>query len=96
MPEFNAESSDDDDYLSSTDDEAEKPAESKKEEKKQKAKPVKIEIDLSLTAYGNAQRYYNMKRQAASKEQRTMDASEKVTMPRESPRVLKASAFELR
>jgi len=48
------------------------------EEDQKKMKPVKVEVDLSLSAYGNAQKYYTMKRQAASKEQRTINASEKV------------------
>ena len=42
-------------------------------------KPVKVDIDLSMTAYANAQNYYNKKRQAAQKEQRTLDASTKVS-----------------
>ena len=46
--------------------------------RKQRKKPVKVEIDLSLTAYGNVQKYYTKKRQAANKEQKTMDASSKV------------------
>nr|CAB3264294.1 nuclear export mediator factor NEMF [Phallusia mammillata] len=61
--------SDDSDYLDSSD--------SEREDVKVKSKPRKVEIDLSLSAYSNAQRYYNMKRQALKKEQRTVDASTK-------------------
>ncbi len=68
MPDYNDDSSSDDD---DEDD-------GKKNEKK-KRKVVKIEIDLSVSAYGNAQRYYTMKRQAANKEQRTHDASHNVS-----------------
>ena len=45
---------------------------------KEKSKAVKVEIDLSLSAYGNVQKYYSKKRQAAHKEQKTVDASTKV------------------
>uniref|UniRef100_F6TDD6 Ribosome quality control complex subunit NEMF n=1 Tax=Ciona intestinalis TaxID=7719 RepID=F6TDD6_CIOIN len=40
-------------------------------------KPTKIEIDLSLSAYANARKYYGRKRNAAKKEQKTIDASTK-------------------
>ncbi|XP_078495726.1 LOW QUALITY PROTEIN: ribosome quality control complex subunit NEMF-like [Ciona intestinalis] len=40
-------------------------------------KPTKIEIDLSLSAYTNARKYYGRKRNAAKKEQKTIDASTK-------------------
>lgn len=40
-------------------------------------KPTKIDIDLGLSAYANARKYYNLKRNAAAKEQKTVDATEK-------------------
>eukprot|EP00731_Ephydatia_muelleri_P028292 Em0019g1165a len=46
--------------------------------KKKKAKKgTKVDIDLSLSAHANARRYYDQKRHAATKEQKTIDASEK-------------------
>ena len=43
-----------------------------------KQKGIKVDIDLSLSAYSNARRYYDQKKQAARKEQKTADASYKV------------------
>ncbi|XP_078591678.1 ribosome quality control complex subunit NEMF-like isoform X2 [Branchiostoma floridae x Branchiostoma japonicum] len=40
-------------------------------------RPMKIDIDLALSAYANAKKYYDQKRHAAKKEQKTIDASEK-------------------
>ncbi|ESN98868.1 hypothetical protein HELRODRAFT_66726 [Helobdella robusta] len=40
-------------------------------------KPMKIDIDLNWSAYANARRYFDMKRQAALKELKTLDASTK-------------------
>ncbi|CAK8671824.1 unnamed protein product [Clavelina lepadiformis] len=60
---------DDSDFLDSSDEEA------AEQPQKPKSKPHKVDIDLSLSAYANAQRYYNKKRHAAQKEQRTIDAS---------------------
>lgn len=45
------------------------------EEKDAPLKPLLIDIDLSLTAFANARRYYDQKRTAAKKEQKTIDAS---------------------
>ncbi|ALC47929.1 Clbn [Drosophila busckii] len=36
-----------------------------------------IDVDLALSAWANARRYYDMKRSAAQKEQKTIDASQK-------------------
>lgn len=36
-----------------------------------------IDIDIDLSAYGNARKYYDQKRHAAQKEQKTLDASNK-------------------
>ncbi|KAG0710660.1 Nuclear export mediator factor Nemf [Chionoecetes opilio] len=43
-----------------------------------KMRPMMIEIDLDLSAMANARRYFDMKRQAAQKEQKTISASHKV------------------
>ncbi|CAB4004618.1 nuclear export mediator factor NEMF isoform X1 [Paramuricea clavata] len=44
---------------------------------RKKSNTLKIDIDLALTAYANARSYYTKKRQAATKEQRTVEASKK-------------------
>uniref|UniRef100_A0AAY4BSD9 Ribosome quality control complex subunit NEMF n=1 Tax=Denticeps clupeoides TaxID=299321 RepID=A0AAY4BSD9_9TELE len=45
--------------------------------KLQKNKPVLVDVDLSLSAYANAKKYYDHKRSAAKKEQKTIEASQK-------------------
>ncbi|XP_060573398.1 LOW QUALITY PROTEIN: ribosome quality control complex subunit NEMF-like [Ruditapes philippinarum] len=40
-------------------------------------KPMKIDIDLALSAYANSRKYFEKKKQAAVKEQKTVDASQK-------------------
>ncbi|KAL7861751.1 hypothetical protein SRHO_G00131920 [Serrasalmus rhombeus] len=45
--------------------------------KVQKNKPVLVDVDLSLSAYANAKKYYDHKRSAAKKEQKTVEAAEK-------------------
>ncbi|XP_050405953.1 ribosome quality control complex subunit NEMF [Patella vulgata] len=40
-------------------------------------KPLKIDIDLSLSAYANSRKYFEKKKTAKKKEQKTMDASSK-------------------
>uniref|UniRef100_A0A646QDP9 Nuclear export mediator factor NEMF n=1 Tax=Hemiscolopendra marginata TaxID=943146 RepID=A0A646QDP9_9MYRI len=40
-------------------------------------RPMLIDIDLDLTAYANAKRYYDKKRRALMKEQKTIESSEK-------------------
>ncbi|XP_076834269.1 ribosome quality control complex subunit NEMF isoform X2 [Brachyhypopomus gauderio] len=45
--------------------------------KVQKNKPVLVDVDLSLSAYANAKKYYDHKRSAARKEQKTVEASQK-------------------
>lgn len=37
-----------------------------------------MDIDLSISAYANSQRYYTQKKSAAIKEQKTIDSSKKV------------------
>ena len=67
-------------YESETDSESDESDRSVEEKTSQKLKqkPYKVEIDLSLSAYANAEKYYSKKRLAKNKEQRTIDASEKV------------------
>ncbi|XP_075048742.1 ribosome quality control complex subunit NEMF [Mixophyes fleayi] len=45
--------------------------------KAQKNKPMLVDVDLSLSAYANAKRYYDHKRHAAKKSQKTVEAAEK-------------------
>ncbi|XP_034933675.1 nuclear export mediator factor NEMF [Chelonus insularis] len=40
-------------------------------------KPMIVDIDLELTAFANATKYYNMKRSAAKKHQKTIESHEK-------------------
>ncbi|KAL0969617.1 hypothetical protein UPYG_G00229890 [Umbra pygmaea] len=39
--------------------------------------PVLVDVDISLSAYANAKKYYDHKRTAAKKEQKTVEAAEK-------------------
>uniref|UniRef100_A0A3B1IQH1 Nuclear export mediator factor n=1 Tax=Astyanax mexicanus TaxID=7994 RepID=A0A3B1IQH1_ASTMX len=43
----------------------------------EKNKPVLVDVDISLSAYANAKKYYDHKRSAAKKEQKTVEAAEK-------------------
>ncbi|XP_063039694.1 ribosome quality control complex subunit NEMF-like [Engraulis encrasicolus] len=45
--------------------------------KLQKNKPMLVDVDLSLSAYANAKKYYDHKRSAAKKEQKTVEAAQK-------------------
>uniref|UniRef100_A0A4W4ER43 Ribosome quality control complex subunit NEMF n=1 Tax=Electrophorus electricus TaxID=8005 RepID=A0A4W4ER43_ELEEL len=45
--------------------------------KVQKNKPILVDVDLSLSAYANAKKYYDHKRSAAKKEQKTVEAAHK-------------------
>ncbi|XP_078313249.1 ribosome quality control complex subunit NEMF-like isoform X1 [Crassostrea virginica] len=40
-------------------------------------KPTKVDIDISMSAYGNSRKYFDKKKTAAKKEQKTIDASAK-------------------
>ncbi|KPJ17007.1 Nuclear export mediator factor NEMF-like [Papilio machaon] len=40
-------------------------------------KPMLVDIDLSLTAFANARRYYDQKRNAAKKQQKTIESADK-------------------
>lgn len=41
------------------------------------SKPIVVDIDIALSAYANAKQYFDQKRHASQKEQKTMDASGK-------------------
>jgi hypothetical protein len=41
--------------------------------------PAKIDVDLSLTAFANAKRYFEHKKQSSQKHVRTLEAGEKVS-----------------
>ncbi len=41
--------------------------------------PVKIDVDLSLTAFANSKRYFEHKKQSSQKQMRTLEAGEKVS-----------------
>ncbi|XP_062824787.1 ribosome quality control complex subunit NEMF [Anolis carolinensis] len=49
----------------------------KQPKKPQKNKPLLVDLDLSLSAYANAKKYYDHKRFAARKTQKTVEAAEK-------------------
>ncbi|XP_034485739.1 nuclear export mediator factor NEMF homolog [Drosophila innubila] len=59
-----------DPYDSDSNDESDNDADNKE-------KSMIIDIDLALSAWANARRYYDLKRSAAQKEQKTIDASQK-------------------
>lgn len=40
-------------------------------------KPTKVDIDISMSAYGNSRKFFDKKKTAAKKEQKTIDASAK-------------------
>ncbi|XP_048456043.1 ribosome quality control complex subunit NEMF-like [Rhincodon typus] len=58
---------------------AKKKKDKKKQQKKilQKNRPVLVDVDLNLSAYANAKKYYDHKRHAAKKEKKTVEAAEK-------------------
>jgi predicted ribosome quality control (RQC) complex YloA/Tae2 family protein len=40
--------------------------------------PVRVDVDLSLTAFANAKRYFEHRKQSSQKQIRTLEAGEKV------------------
>ncbi|KAL0868880.1 hypothetical protein ABMA27_007220 [Loxostege sticticalis] len=58
----------DDPYRHSDDDE---------EEESERLEPMLVDIDLSLTAFANSRRYYDQKRNAAKKQQKTIESADK-------------------
>lgn len=55
----------------------EEEADESNEDEEEKLKPMTVNINLGLSAYSNATRYYDQKRNAAKKEQRTIESSVK-------------------
>lgn len=51
--------------------------ESDKDDDSEKLEPMIVDIDLGLSAYANATRYYDQKKSAANKENRTIESSAK-------------------
>ncbi|KAK7945190.1 hypothetical protein WMY93_000918 [Mugilogobius chulae] len=49
----------------------------KSQKKPQKNKAVLVDVDISLSAYANAKKYYDFKRTAQKKEQKTLEAADK-------------------
>ncbi|XP_063831229.1 ribosome quality control complex subunit NEMF homolog [Ostrinia nubilalis] len=47
------------------------------DDESEKLEPMLVDIDLSLTAFANARRYYDQKRNAAKKQQKTIESSDK-------------------
>ncbi|KAJ0173458.1 hypothetical protein K1T71_010607 [Dendrolimus kikuchii] len=47
------------------------------EDNEEKLEPMLVDIDLSLTAYANSRRYYDQKRIAAKKQQKTLESADK-------------------
>nr|XP_045011000.1 nuclear export mediator factor NEMF [Jaculus jaculus] len=82
-PYLLSEEEDDDGDASVEKSEAEPPKGKKKKQKNRqlqkplKNKPLLVDVDLSLSAYANAKKYYDHKRYAAKKTQKTVEAAEK-------------------
>ncbi|KAK2825926.1 hypothetical protein Q5P01_020140 [Channa striata] len=47
------------------------------QEEEEKINPMLVDVDLGLSAYANAKKYYDCKRSAEKKEQKTMEAADK-------------------
>eukprot|EP00111_Clytia_hemisphaerica_P007746 TCONS_00022497-protein len=62
---------------SDSDDESEDDGENKNLKKSSSPKTIEINIDLGLSAFANARSFHNKRRQAASKEEKTIQASKK-------------------
>lgn len=62
---------------SDTEDEEDDKSSKKKKKKKKGSKFTKVNVNLSLSAYGNARSFYDKKKFSSKKEQKTIDASEK-------------------
>lgn len=67
----------DPDYESSEEDSSDEDDDDEKVEKQRK-EPSKVDLDIYLTAFANARKYYDQKRATAAKHEKTIAASEKV------------------
>ncbi|CRL06269.1 CLUMA_CG019098, isoform A [Clunio marinus] len=65
------------DPFANLDDEEDEDDDDQREEDEHKLDDMEVDIDLGLSAYSNATRYYDQKRGAAKKEQKTIEASGK-------------------
>ncbi|KAL8653420.1 MAG: hypothetical protein Q9226_003854 [Calogaya cf. arnoldii] len=67
-----------DDSVSESDDDADRPQNKTKDEARESAdKYLAVDIDLALSPWSNARQYYDQKKTAASKEQKTIQSSVK-------------------
>lgn len=67
----------------SEDSDSEEEIEKNEQPKRKKAEPLAIDIDLSLSSWSNATQYYEQKKTAAVKEQKTIQSSEKALKSQE-------------
>jgi len=75
--DFSDESSDEDGEDEEMETEKEMEKDKKKDKQKGPRKPTKVDVDLNLSAFANARRYYEQKKMSSVKHQKTMDASKK-------------------
>ncbi|XP_052890262.1 ribosome quality control complex subunit NEMF homolog isoform X1 [Anopheles moucheti] len=66
-----------DPYASLDEENSEDEDESEREDDEAKLEPMVVDIDLALSAFANARRYYDQRRFAARKEQKTIESSSK-------------------
>ncbi|XP_053658070.1 ribosome quality control complex subunit NEMF homolog [Anopheles marshallii] len=66
-----------DPYASLDEENSEDEEESEREDDEAKLEPMVVDIDLALSAFANARRYYDQRRFAARKEQKTIESSSK-------------------
>ncbi|KAL1397754.1 hypothetical protein pipiens_009510 [Culex pipiens pipiens] len=59
------------------DEEEEEEEDSDREDDEQKLEPMVVDVDLALSAFANARKYYDQRRFAARKEQKTIESSSK-------------------
>ncbi|KAI5101931.1 hypothetical protein C0J45_7283 [Silurus meridionalis] len=76
------EGEEEDDGLENNKEASEQPKRKKNKDKGQKGKiqkdkPILVDVDLGLSAYANSKKYYDHKRNAAKKQQKTVEAAEK-------------------
>uniref|UniRef100_A0A182VZW9 NFACT RNA-binding domain-containing protein n=1 Tax=Anopheles minimus TaxID=112268 RepID=A0A182VZW9_9DIPT len=66
-----------DPYASLDEENSEDEDESEREDDEAKLEPMVVDVDLALSAFANARRYYDQRRFAARKEQKTIESSSK-------------------
>ncbi|XP_062536005.1 ribosome quality control complex subunit NEMF homolog [Armigeres subalbatus] len=65
------------DPYAALEDECDDEEESDREDGEDKLEPMVVDVDLAMTAFANARRYYDQRRFAARKEQKTIESSSK-------------------